>query len=146
MQIKNLIVAAAAAGLVVVSATPALASEGLRVRNWARVTNNVITNSDTGNNSLTGKFLGGGSVDTGNATATGDVLSGVNLTQTDCGCGHLSVRNHAKVKNNVATNANTGHNSMHGWVVTDGSIDTGNAVSNSIVTNDVNTTIVGGGI
>ena len=116
-----------------------------RVRNYARVTNDVDVDADSGDNEIGGKFVFGGRIRTGEATAVGDVFNDVNYTELGCGCdGDLSIRNRARVRNEVDVDADSGDNEVHGMFVHGGSIHTGGAMAGSLVTNLVNTTIMGG--
>jgi len=112
-----------------------------RVRNYARVTNDVDVDADSGDNEIGGKFVFGGRIRTGDATAGAEVLNDVNYTELGCGCdGDLS----ARVRNDVDVDADSGDNEVHGMFVHGGSIRTGSALAGGLVTNLVNTTITGG--
>jgi len=57
----------------------------------------------------------------------------------------VDIDNHAYVRNTVITKADTGDNSIGGKLVFGGDINTGDAEALGIVTNAVNTTVVGDG-
>lgn len=155
MNIKRIAISAAAGGMMLSAALPALAfgnnhsnrdrSGELEINNRARVTNNTNTVANTGLNAVTGKssrysFTRGGSIETGNATAKSDVFNDVNNNAVDaCDCkGDVEINNRAKVRNNTNTLANSGAN----YVSKRGRISTGNASATGVVTNYVNTNIV----
>jgi hypothetical protein len=124
---------------------PFFGSDDVSIRNYGRVTNDVETRADSGDNSIGGMFVGGGRITTGNALATSSVLNDVNSTVLGCGCldGDLTIHNYGRVYNDVDTKADTGDNSIHGFVVHGGSIRTGGASAGSLVQNSVNFTMVG---
>lgn len=127
---KKLAIAGASTALVLAAVVPAFASRhnedhsqsGTVVVNNGRVTNNVRTTANGGK-------------------ATSDVLNDVNNTTVDCGCnGNVVVLNNGRVKNNVTTRAGArsredNHHDSH---------DSSSSTAESIVTNYVNTTVVGG--
>ena len=117
----------------------------LNVYNGALVINKTETEAETGDND-TG---GGGFIWTGNAGATSMVLNDVNWTAVGCDCyDEVTVLNLAFVYNDTETEAETGDNDTgggrrhrrggHG-----GTIFTGSAGATSMVSNFVNTTLVG---
>lgn len=164
MNIKKIAITAAAAGMVLSAAVPALAWGGrhgrssndleLEIENEnTTVRNNVLTLSNTGFNEVEGghsrhhRSSGGGSINTGNAGATSDVLNQVNTNTVDlCGClgdrrGDVEVEienEDTDVTNNVLTVSNTGFNEVNGR----GRIRTGNAGATGLITNVVNTNVV----
>ena len=163
MNIKRIAITAAAAGMVLSAAVPALAWRGysrssndleLEIENEdTNVRNNVLTVSNTGFNDVEGgrshhhRSSGGGSISTGNAGATSDVFNQVNTNTVDlCGClgdrrGDVEVEienEDTDVTNNVLTVSNTGFNEVNGR----GRIRTGNAGATGLVTNIVNTNVV----
>lgn len=164
MNIKKLVVTAAAAGVLLASAVPAFAHHSsdwdrrggdveIKVENEdTTVKNNVLTASNTGLNRIEGGRRGSRSIDTGNALAASEVHNTVNTSTVDlCGC--LSDRRGGDVKvevenedtnvtNNVLTVSNTGLNKIEGGRKGSRSIDTGNAGSDGYVTNVVNTNVV----
>ncbi|GEM_PF-2379632 len=155
MNIKRLIATGAGAALLLsATAIPALANfdDFTLIKNKAWVKNIVITKADTGGNSINaGDDVKYGSITTGGAEAGALVDNVVNTNQLDCGCVNnhddsgLIIKNKAGVKNVVITKADTGGNSINAWDdVKGGSIDTGMAGAGSIVTNVVNTNIIGG--
>lgn len=163
MNIKKIAITAAAAGMVLSAAVPALAfgrhgrssnDLELEIENEdTNVRNNVLTVSNTGFNEVDGGrshhrgSSRGGSISTGNATSTSDVLNNVNNNNVDlCGClgdrrGDVEVEienEDTDVTNNVLTVSNTGFNDVDGR----GRIRTGDARATGIVTNYVNTNVV----
>lgn len=165
MNIKKIAITAAAAGMVLSAAVPALAWDRggrgrggdleLEIENEdTNVRNNVLTVSNTGFNEVEGghsRHHGssrGGSISTGNATSRSDVLNDVNNNNVDlCGClsdrrgGDVEVEienEDTDVTNNVLTVSNTGFNRVDGR----GRIRTGNATATGVVTNYVNTNVV----
>ena len=147
-MLKKLIAGAVGAGLVLTMAGAALAlswSDDVETSNFAVVKNVVITKADTGDNEIHGKVVGGGRITTGAATAVADVYNQVNTTEVGCGCldGDVETHNFGVVKNFVVTKADTGDNEISGKYVFGGKIRTGDAGAMSLVTNVVNTTVVG---
>lgn len=117
------------------------------VKNYARVKNVVDTNSNTGFNSISGGFVWGGTIYTGPAGALSDVSNVVNANSLGCGCyDDLYIKNKARVRNYVTTDANSGFNSVSGGFVKGGVIGTGAAGAESWVSNVVNTNMVGGSL
>lgn len=148
----------------------------VKIRNKADVRNNVLTVSNTGGNTADADIVSngdagsqrakGGMISTGEAAAYSGVLVGVNandvaIDTSGCGCERdgdtttkikLDMNNDAKVKNNVATVANTGLNSADASIVSNGSagsqrakggmITTGNAEAVSEVGVVANTNVV----
>ena len=155
-MIKRLAAAAGAGALFLSMVSPAFAifpffgNDELEVYNRdTKVKNEVTTKADTGDNSIHGKMVFGGKISTGDATAVSGVSNFVNYTQVEgCGCfDDVTVKNkHTRVYNDVYTKADTGDNSIHGMMVFGGRIRTGDAGAMSTVFNDVNTTILGGGL
>src|SRR3989344_4585462 len=154
MNYKKIAITAAAGALMLGAAMPALADDGgfllVKIKNWAKVKNVVVTTANTGGNDIHGKIVVGGDIDTGNADAGALVTNTVNSNLVDlCDCldgdgaAIVKIKNGAKVKNVVITTANTGDNSIHGKVVVGGDIDTGEAGAGALVTNVVNTNVVG---
>ena len=154
MNIKKIAITAAAAGVMLSAALPAFANgDGfllVKIKNWAKVKNVVVTTANTGGNDIHGKIVVGGDIDTGNADAGALVTNTVNSNLVDlCDCldgdgaAIVKIKNGAKVKNVVITTANTGDNSIHGKVVVGGDINTGDAGAGALVDNVVNTNIVG---
>ena len=150
MNIRRLIATGASAALILsTTAVPALGhhrgDDNTTIRNSASVSNYVETEANTGENSIRGGKVRGGEIKTGNADALATVVNDVNTTELGCGCledGDLTINNRARVRNNVKTEANTGENSIRGWRISDGLIDTGDAYADSYVENVVNTTLV----
>lgn len=175
MNFKKIAITAAAAGVMLSSAIPALANGRyhrssndveIDIENEdTNVRNNVLTVANTGLNEVEGgrgghhggpSSLGGGShggrggsISTGNATAVSSVSNDVNYNEVDlCDClgdrrgdVELDIENEdTDVTNNVLTVANTGLNGVDG----SGRIRTGNAGATGVVSNFVNTNIVGG--
>ena len=157
---KKLITFAAGAALLLTVAVPAFAKKDhehqtpplptLTIASVGNVDNDVITLSNTGFNSTgsqndnkdhgRGDKSKGGSIDTGNALSIAGVGSDVNnVTVNGCGCkGNTTVSSLGTVDNFVLTVSNTGFN-----YAGNGKIDTGNAGSQSTVSNWVNTVVVG---
>ena len=168
MNFKKIAITAAAAGVMLSAALPALAHSRrggeleIKIENKdTDVTNRVLTVANTGFNQVNGggngglgslgggghHSRGGGSIDTGNALAYSDVLNGVNSNTVDlCEClsgrrGDVKVEiknQNTNVTNRVVTVANTGFNQVNG----SGEIDTGRAEAGALVTNIVNTNVV----
>lgn len=153
MNIKRLIATGAGAALMLsATAVPAFAShwqwnndDDVNISNWASVKNYVTTKANTGDNSISGKYVFGGEINTGEAAAVSDVYNLVNTVELGCDCvdGDLNISNGASVKNYIYTKADSGDNSISGKVVGGGSIDTDDATAGSFVSNVVNTVLVG---
>ena len=143
--------ALAGAGVILLSmAGPSFGTGGgwwggddVNIYNRASVINNVVTQASTGYNSV-GGLLVCGRIRTGAAGATAIIGNDVNLNQVGCdGCdGDVEIHNNAYVRNNVLTQASSGYNRVGGLLV-GGMIRTGAAGATSMVTNFVNTNIVG---
>ncbi|WKZ26051.1 MAG: hypothetical protein QY322_01935 [bacterium] len=119
-------------------------SDDTSVRNYGRVTNNVEVKADSGDNSISGKYVGGGRILTGIADAMSTLVNVVNTNDLGCGCdGDLSVKNMARVRNNVEVKADSGDNSISGKYVRRGMIGTGDAIATSVIESTVNTTVTG---
>ena len=146
-----------AAALLLTMAGPALGicfgpfcggSDGgdLEISNRARVSNRILTVSNTGLNEIEGKYVCSGKIRTDRADAYSTVYNDVNYNVVGCeGCDYddVTLRNKASVRNGVLTVANTGLNEISGKMVGGGRIYTGAAYSNGYVDNIVNTNIVG---
>jgi len=160
-MIKKLAIAASAGALFLSTASPAFgffpffSNDELVIRNTnTTVTNLVTTKADTGDNSIHGKMVFGGSIKTGDAWAESGVQNSVNFTSVEgCGCfDDVTIRNRdTSVLNDVYTRADSGDNSIHGMIVggfhsSGARIRTGDAGASALVMSDVNTTIVGGGL
>ena len=146
---KKFAMLAGSAALLLTMVTGVMASrrhgDEVSIRNYARVTNDVETKADSGDNEISGRVVRRGRIETGNASATSDVFSDVNTTSLGCGCADdLTIRNNARVRNDVDTRADSGDNEIHGHYVGGGVIDTGRAHAEGLVTNYVNSTLVGG--
>lgn len=116
------------------------------VKNKAKVKVFTVAVANTGFNSVNaGDDVKGGKVKTGDALAVSDVSNVVNTTTVDnCDCeGSTLVKNKAKVKVAAISLANTGFNSVNADDVKGGRVVTGNGEAGSVVTNVVNTTVVG---
>lgn len=146
-MLKKIIAGATGAGLVLTMAGAAFASfDGTFVLNKAKVKNFTLTVANTGMNTMDASDdIKGGKIKTGDAFAYSEVTNVVNTTTIEgCGCENTTVINKAKVKNKTLTFANTGMNSMYaGDDIRGGRIRTGDADAGSVVTNVVNTTVVG---
>jgi len=153
-MIKKLVTTGAAAGLLLASAVPAFAtlsfpfgSDDLNVNqgNWGVVNNNVVANSNTGNQA---KLGGNFALGTGDAATLVGVVNGVNGNSVEvkgCDCfDDVTVNQHngALVNNNVVANANSG-NQAGGWFGGNNkALFTANAVTGVAVDNLVNTNFV----
>jgi len=119
--------------------------DDVSIRNYGRVTNDIETRADSGDNSIGGKLVRGGRIETGKVEAYSDIFTDVNSTVLGCGCtDDLSIRNYGKVRNDVETKADSGDNSIHGRWVSGGKIDTGKAFAGTVVETIVNFTMVAG--
>lgn len=150
-MMKRLAVLGASSAVFLLLAAPAGATwfgwgnDEVTVRNSAYVKNSVTTRADTGDNSVHGKYVWGGAILTGTAFAGSSVANDVNYTGIGCGCADdVTVTNRATVRNYVTTKADTGDNSVGGYKVFGGDIWTGSADAEAMVSNFVNTTLVGG--
>jgi len=119
--------------------------DDLTIWNRAKVTNNVVTQANSGFNNVAGAMLVSGRIKTGDAGASGYVYNDVNYNYAGCDCidGDVEIHNKARVTNNVVTQANSGFNSV-GGLLTCGKIKTGAAGAGSAVYSFVNTNIIGG--
>lgn len=140
-MIKKLIITGAAAGLLLVSAASAFATNNTATDIKNSVTTSVNTGYNTVNGSSHSHHSSSGMIGTGNASAQG---VGVNVVNTNVGTtgGHhsSSVSNSAHdVSNTVTTSANTGNNTVNGG----GSIGTGDAGASGLGLNVVNTNVSG---
>ena len=122
--------------------------DDLTISNWGMVSNDVFTKADSGDNSIGGAFVNGGTIDTGNVTAVAQLTNNVNSSLVaGCNCfDDVTIRNGGMVFNDIYTKAYSGDNSIHGMFVGGGLIDSGNAEAGSIIENVVNFTLVGGAI
>jgi len=120
----------------------------LMVSNMARVTNEVETEAETGENALYGKYVRGGRIVTGSANAASVLTNDVNRTEAGCDCyDNVKVRNRASVDNYLETEADSGDNEISARrSLRGGMIRTGNAGAASDVMNVVNTVMLGGGV
>lgn len=148
-MIKKLAVVGASAALFLAAAVPAFAHhKGVTINNDADVHNTVNTSSNTGYNEIKGwgsKGVKYSDITTGDASSMALVTNNVNSVNVDtCGCSKkLSIDNDATVTNTVNTSSNTGYNKIKGSKVKSSDITTGNADSMGVVTNVVNSTVVG---
>jgi len=151
-MMKKALAIAGAGAILLSMAGPALAgwwwmgSDDVTIGNMAFVTNKVTTKADSGDNSIGGKCVFGGTIKTGAASAATYVGNDVNGSAVSCvGCdGDVDIHNGAFVTNRVWTKADSGDNSIGGKFVGGGSITTGAAGASSIVENFINWSIVGG--
>lgn len=114
--------------------------------NWASVYNYVYTKADSGDNSIGGKYVFGGSIRTGTATAYTNLYNDINSSLVGCdGCGgDVEIEdNWASVGNTVYTKAYSGDNRIGGRCVGGGTITTGAAGATSIIDNIVNFSMIG---
>lgn len=170
MNIKKLVITGAAAGLLLVSAAGAFASEhnsGTTLSNDASLHLKVNTSSNTGFNNLTGGSVKNSFIWTGDAMSIASVSNVVNSNNSNCGCGgkehqsaSLKLSNDATLHLTVNTSSNSGYNNLTatggssrgreeysrgGSSVAGSNIQTGGAGSQSSVSNVVNSNVVGGG-
>lgn len=119
-------------------------SDDTRVSNYARVTNDVEVKADTGDNEIEGFMVHRARISSGAASANSTVLTDANYNEIACNdCnGDLSIRNSARVRNEVEVRADSGDNEVEGWL-SGGRISTGPAAAGSLVDNIVNTNIIG---
>ena len=123
-----------------------MGSDDVTIGNMAIVSNKVTTKADSGDNSIGGKCVFGGTIRTGAASAYSNVGNEVNGSRIACvGCdGDVDIHNNMGfVTNRVWTKAASGDNRIGGMFVGGGSITAGAAGATSIVTNFVNPTVVG---
>lgn len=118
-------------------------SDDTSVRNYARETNDVEVKADSGDNEIHGKYVRGGRILTGLADAYSELVNVVNTNDLNNGGDDLTVRNYARVRNNVEVRADSGDNEIGGKYVRGGKIDTGDALAASVIDNTVNTTLTG---
>lgn len=120
-------------------------SDDTTIRNYARVTNDVEVEAETGDNEVGGMMVWGGRIRTGFAEAWGTLTNRVNWNNVDCDCadGDVTVSNRAMVRNDIEVEAETGDNEIHGMFVKGGRIRSGGAYADGLVENVVNTNIVG---
>lgn len=159
---KKLAYAATAVATLFAFATPAVANDWwtppqdtLEVKNiHTDTTNMVLTLGNSGLN-----FTSGGDVTTGKAEAIASVSNSVNFTGiAGCGCfDDIHIGNYGTDTNNyIFTVANSGLNftsevkhdykpSLYGggWSQGGSDVRTGAAYAKSVITNDINTTVVG---
>ena len=131
---KKIVITGASAALLLGMALPAFAHGTV---NKARVHTDVTTIATTGDNSIHGKYVDGGSIYTSPATAR--TLVG-NLVNTNVNTEGFTV-NKARVHTDVTTAADTGGNSIGGKDVDGGSIYTSSATAGTAVINVVNTNL-----
>lgn len=123
MNMKKFAKLAGAAVLMLGMVTPALgwywSDDDLTVNNWAVTTTNTTTKAYTGDNSIHGKYVRGGTLYTGTASAASYVSLGVNTTLVgSCGCfDDVTVGNGAVTGTDTYTKADTGDNSIGGYKV-----------------------------
>lgn len=149
---KKIAALVGAGALVLALVVPAMAYRGrttgrVEIENEdVTVVNKVETKADTGDNSIGGKCVGGGSITTGNASAISMVYNDVNTSEIACrGCrGNVEIENEdVTVRNRVETKADTGDNRIGGKYVKSGTIRTGVAYAYSDVYSLVNYSVVG---
>ena len=169
ISIKKAAIIGASAALLFGSAMPAFAGHwrndddlNITQKNWASITNNVVANSNTGNQTV-GENGGhdditlnedhdGGRGSKGNlALGTGDAATVVEVaniansnkaTVKGCGCFDdvtIDQKNGVKVTNEVLANSNTGNQTGGG---SNKALFTGNAYTGVAVTNVVNSNVV----
>lgn len=120
-------------------------SDDISIRNYARVSNDIEVEATTGDNEIEGFGIRGGRISTGTATAYGTLKNDVNYNEIGCDCtdGDLTVRNTARVRNELEVKAESGDNEIEGFMVGGGRIRTGTAYADGLVENFVNTNVVG---
>lgn len=123
-----------------------MGSDDVTIGNYAMVFNDVSNKADSGDNSIGGMCVFGGSIKTGAATANAYVGNDVNGSAVGCvGCdGDVDIHNFAFVTNDVHNKADSGDNRIGGKFVGGGSITTGTAGASSIIENFINWSVVGG--
>lgn len=162
ISVKKLATIGAAAGLLLGSAIPAFADHwddlNINQTNQADIENNILANSNTGNQSIgdggwSFPFCDGDPCDsegnfalgTGNAATVVEVANVANSNDADvdsCGCFDdvtINQTNTANIGNNILANSNSGNQSFG-----DGSnlaIHTGNAFTGVAVANVVNSNV-----
>jgi hypothetical protein len=149
---KKIAIGASTAAAALVLAVPAFAHmsmphmSSLSLSNSAYVHNDVTTKANSGDNSIGGLKVKGGSITTDLAGAGSEVDNTLNSNNSSCGCGSThgvtTLKNMATVHNDVNTSANTGYNTIGGLKVSGGHITTGEADATSLVTNVVNSNVV----
>jgi hypothetical protein len=149
-MMKKALALAGAGALLLTMAGPAfgnwwwMGGNDVDIDNHAFVMNDVYTKADSGDNSIGGKYVWGGSIRTGAATAGSTVGNDVNSSFVGCACDKdVDIDNHAFVMNDVYTKADSGDNSIGGKCVGGGTIVTGAAGAGSVVTNFVNWSTIG---
>lgn len=155
MNIKKFAITVGAAGIMLASATPALAHSNhsnssdpnyTTVANNGSINNSVGLTSNTGHNSVSGRR---GSITTGYADASSMLTNMLVTSIADCGCVSssssnnrltLTLTNNGSINNSVDVTSNTGHNSVTGRR---GSITTMDAAAGSAISNTINTSVGG---
>lgn len=161
MNFQKIAMTATTAGIMLASAVPAFASWNVGALNGniaqvnsGAVVNNVTTSTNTGKNLNLAFVAGAQLTQTGTAVSGANVQTQLNVNQISCGCvtnnvnlgvgnGNTIQANHGMVMNTVTTSANTGMNANVGGAVLLQGVNTGAATSGSVVTNIVNTNVIG---
>jgi len=151
-MIKQLAAVGVGAAMFLATAVPVFADTTIN-NTGATVVNDVTTSADTGFNEINSLFDGlfSNSITTGKAEAGSKVTNDVNhnTVKNPCECkGDLIINNDdAVVVNTVNTTANTGNNEINSGGDPEedplNSILTGPAISGAVVSNFVNTNVVG---
>jgi hypothetical protein len=110
--------------------------------NWAGIYNRVYSRANSGGNEIGGMFVHGGTIVTGDAWASSLLSNTVNSLE-GCGCGLFTSidDNGAHLYNSVKAKANSGYNSIGGKFVFGGTIVSGGAGAESLVSNVVNSIV-----
>ncbi len=151
-MIKKALAIAGAGAVLLSMAGPAfgmgwwwMGGDDVTIRNVGTVNNTITNSANTGHNDIGGMCVHGGRILTGGASATANVGNDVNSNGIGCfSCdGDIDIYNTGLVNNRVTNRANTGYNHIGGMFVGGGLISTGNAGASTLVTNFVNTNMVG---
>src|SRR3990167_9861315 len=153
ISVKKLATVGAAAGLLLASAMPVLASHSddldITQKNKAYVKNGITATSNTGGNKIKAvDDVKGGKIKTGDATTGVEVINLLNSNEATvdaCECFDdvtINQKNKAKVKNYVTADSNTGDNKIKaGDDVKWGKIKTGDAFTGVSVSNILNSNV-----
>jgi hypothetical protein len=154
MNFKKIAITAAAGAIMLSSAVPAFAffpmpSNDVNIKNFAFVTNNVKTSAEVSGNYVSG-FMGGAKLRVGSVDAVSSVTNNVNSSYIDtcntCSLfgGDTSISNNAFVTNKVNTSAEVEHNYVSAKMFGSAKLSVGDVGAAGIVSNVVNTTMIGG--
>jgi hypothetical protein len=150
---KKLAVGLAGAAALLAISSSAFAYTGINISHTGTsISNEISSLSDTGNNSISGFRVRGGSITTGMAQSGINLSNSANFTQLgsvaglfneDEGGGIHITTTGTSLSNALASSATSGNNTMHGFRLSGGTIGSGDSMSALSVLNDVNTTIIG---